>query len=225
MKRISLLLVSLIVAFSSCSIFQGFGDQDFQGEITFEITYPGSDLEPAQRAQLPSKATLFVMDNYSKMVIQQGMAEITQITDGNRRTKTTMISAQGIKKYFTQTEEELMAQEDDQNLVSVEEKEETKEIAGYTAKKIVATFKNEYGETETLTMFYTPEIGNRSLNFDNPYMKEIDGLVLEYEVKQGENSMVYSAVEIEEKRLRETDFLIPADFEKLTEEERQQMGM
>lgn len=225
MRFISVLFVFVLFTISSCGIFQGSGGQDFQGKITFQITYEGADLEPAQKAQLPTEATMYVMGNYSKMVVQQGMAEITQITDGNRKTVTSMISAQGIKKYYTQSEEEILAQEDDQNLVSVEEKEETKEIAGFTARKIVATFKNQYGEEETLTMFYTPEIGNKDLNFDNPYMRDIDGLVLEYEMKQGDFIVVYSAKEVEEKRLRETDFLIPDDFERLTEEERQQMGM
>ncbi|MFO8053979.1 MAG: hypothetical protein R6U19_02305 [Bacteroidales bacterium] len=225
MKRTIGLLVSLAFIFSACSIFQGGGSKDFQGKITYKITYPGVDMEPAQKAQLPSKATVYVMDNYSKMEMHQGMAKITQLIDGSARTKTIMISAQGMNKYYTQTEEQIEAQNADIDIVSTEKKDETKEIAGYTAKKIVVEYKNEYDETETLTMYYTPEIGNKAINFDNPYMKNIDGMVLEYEIVQGETSMLYTAEEIEPKKLKESDFLVPSDYEKLTEEEMQQMGM
>mgnify|MGYP006278507273 CR=1 FL=1 len=219
-----LLLVSLVFVLSSCSIFQGGGSKEFQGEITYKITYPEADLEPAQKAQLPKQAKVYVKDNYMKMVMNQGMAEIVQLVDGTAKTKTVMVAGGGMKKYFTQSEEKIKAQNAKTEIVGIEKTEETKEIAGYSTKKVVAKYKNDYGETEELTMYYTPKIGNKAINFDNPYMKEIDGMVLQYEIKQGGMTMQFTADNIEQTKLKETDFLIPEDYEKLTEEELKQMG-
>ena len=72
-------------------------------------------------------------------------------------------------------------------------------------------------------MYYTPKIGNKSINFDNPFMKNIDGMVLEYEIKQGDMTTKFKAKKIEETNLSEKDFLVPEDYEKLTEEELEKM--
>ncbi|MCF8332410.1 MAG: hypothetical protein K9H84_08165 [Bacteroidales bacterium] len=219
-----LLLTSLVLVISSCSIFQGGSDKGFQGEITYKISYPEAELEPAQKAQLPKQAKVYVKDNYMKMVMNQGMAEIVQLIDGNAKTKTILVAGGGMKKYYTQSEEKVKAQNAKVDIEGIEKTEETKEIAGYSTKKIVAKYKNDYGETEELTMYYTPKIGNKAINFDNPYMKDIDGMVLQYEIKQGGMTMQFTASNIEKNRLKETDFLIPEDYEKLTEEELKQMG-
>ncbi|MGM0613828.1 MAG: hypothetical protein ACQESM_09995 [Bacteroidota bacterium] len=223
MKRTTFILfVAIAFVFSSCSIFKG-GSKSFEGKITYEITYPDADLEPAQKAQMPKQSVTYVMGNYAKSVTNQGSAEIVQIIDGEAKTKTIMIAGGGMKKYHTLKEEQIKAQNSDVDLIGLEKTDETKEIAGYTTKKAVAKYENDYGETETLTMYYTPEIGNKSINFDNPFMKEIDGMVLEYELKQGDMITKYTANSIEKTNLKETDFLVPDDYEKLTDEELEQL--
>ncbi|MGM0648283.1 MAG: hypothetical protein ACQESZ_07835 [Bacteroidota bacterium] len=225
MKRKSLvILFSLAIIFSSCSIFQGGGGKDFEGKITYKITYPGSDLEPAQQAQLPKQTEVYVKGNYKKEVMNQGMAEIVQITDGSAKTKTILIAGGGMKKYITQDAAKIEAQNSELEIIDIKKTEETKEIAGYDTKKVIASYKNEYDETEEFVMYYTPEIGNKAMNFDNPFMKEVDGLVLQYEMSQNNMTMKYTAENVEKMRLKETDFLVPADYEKFTEEELQQMG-
>ena len=219
MKRTTLvLLVSLAFAFSACSILQG-GSESFEGKITYEISYPDADLEPAQKAQMPKQSVSYVKGKYAKTVTNQGMAEIVQVVDGKAKTKTIMIAGGGQKKYYTQSKEKIEAQNADVNIKGVEKKDETKEIAGYTAKKVLAKYENDYGETDTLTMYYTPEIGNKAINFDNPFMKKIDGMVLEYELKQNDMTTKFKAKKIEETNLSEKDFLVPEDYEKLTDEE------
>ncbi|MCF8217839.1 MAG: hypothetical protein K9I29_02325 [Bacteroidales bacterium] len=223
MKRTTFILfVAIAFVFSSCSIFKG-GSKSFEGKITYDISYPDADLEPAQKAQMPKQSVTYVMDNYAKTVRNMGMAEIVQIVDGEAKTKTIMVAGSGMKKYYTLSEEKIKAQNANIELIGVEKTDETKEIAGYTTKKAIAKYENDYGETETLTMYYTPEIGNKSINFDNPFMKEIDGMVLEYELKQGDMVTKYTAKSIEETNLKETDFLVPEDYEKLTDEELKQL--
>lgn len=224
MKRTALLLLSLAFVFTSCSIFQGGGSKGFEGVITYEITYPDADLDPAMKAQLPTQSKVYVKDNYTKMVMNQGMVEIIQIVDGTAKTKTIMVAGSGMKKYYTMNEEKIKAQNAEVDIVGIEKTEETKEIAGYTTKKVIAKYKNEYGETEEMIMYYTDKIGNQAINFDNPFMKDIAGMVLQYEIKQQDMTMLFTAKTIEEEKLKETDFLVPEDYEKLTEEELKQMG-
>ncbi len=225
MKRTTLFLLSLVFVMSSCSIFQGGGKKEFKGEITYKITYPDQDLEPAIKAQLPTQAKMYVMGNYAKVVRSMGMIDIVQVIDGEAKTVTMMIAGSGQKKYITLTEEQINAQNAEIEISGVEKTDETKEIAGYTAHKVVGSYENEYGETTENVYWVAPEIGNEALNFSDPMLKGIDGVSLEYTEKLGEYTMKLTASEIKETKLKETDFLVPDDYEKFTEEEMEQMGL
>lgn len=225
MKRTALLLISLVLIMSSCSIFKGGGSDKFEGVITYKISYPDSDLEPAQKAQLPKKVKTYVMGNKSKTVFNLGMAEMIQVVDGDNKSQTIMISGQGQKKYYTMNEEKINAQNTDINIKGIEKTDETKEIAGKTAKKVIIKHENEYGETVNRIVYYTPKVGSKALNFADPYMKTLDGLPLQYEEKQNNMTMKFTATSFEDKNLKETDFLVPDDYEELTEQEKKQMGL
>lgn len=225
MKRTTLLLISLVFILSSCSIFKGGGSDQFEGVITYEITYPEADLEPSQKAQLPKQMKTYVKGNKIKKVMSLGMNEITQIVDGDNKTQTVMFSAQGKKKYYTMNEKKINARTSDANIKGTEKTEETKEIAGRETKKAIVKYENEYGETDERVVYYSPDIGPKAVNFANPYMKDINGLPLEYMEKQNKMKMLFTATKFEEKNLDETDFLVPESYEELTEKEKKKMGM
>lgn len=108
--------------------------------------------------------------------------------------------------------------------VKIEKLSETKEIAGYVCKKaIVKTLKANGDVDSELEVFYTQELGAGGINMDNPMFKDIDGVMLEYSIKEENISMKMTAVSVEKKKISDSEFEIPEGFKKVTEEELQLM--
>jgi GLPGLI family protein len=102
----------------------------------------------------------------------------------------------------------------------VEVTSETKEIAGYTCKKAIITIPEEDQE---LIVYFTEELGSGAINFDNPQFKDINGVMLEFEIPNQNFTMKLEAVSVEKKNVPESDFTIPDGYQIKTKEELQQM--
>lgn len=197
--------------------------KDFKGIITYKITYPGMEIDPSMAAMMPKMATLTLKDQMSKFVINMGqMGSQSQIMNGEARTVTTLMDMMGQKFYYVQTEEEIMAEKATDDEISVEIKDETKEIAGYECQKAVIFVKSE-GEEMMFNIYFTEEIGFESMNFDDPYFKEIPGAMLEFEIETGNGMMKMEAVSVEKKNVSDNDFEVPEGFQKKTSAEIRQM--
>ena len=98
---------------------------------------------------------------------------------------------------------------------------ETKQIAGYTAKKLVRHMYDEDGEDHPMTMWYSDEIGPQI----NILFGGIKGMPLECTLDQGEGrAITYTATEIVKGKVKEADFLLPDGYEVLSEEELETLG-
>ena len=98
---------------------------------------------------------------------------------------------------------------------------ETKEIAGMTAKKMVRHMYDDEGVDHPMTMWYSDEIGPKI----NLLFGGIKGMPLECTMDAGEGrAITYTAVEIVKGKVKEADFLLPAGYESLSEEEMKVLG-
>lgn len=98
---------------------------------------------------------------------------------------------------------------------------ETKQIAGYTAKKMIRHSYDEEGVDHPMTMWYSDEIGPRI----NILFGGIKGMPLECTMDAGEGrAITYTATEIVKGKVKETDFLLPDGYETLSEEEMETLG-
>jgi GLPGLI family protein len=149
------------------------------------------------------------------------MGKQVQIIDGEAKTVTTVMDMMGQKFYYVQTEDEIQAEEGAEN-VTVDIKDETKEIAGYECTKAVVTVV-ESGEEMMFTIFFSEEIGSSSLNIDNPYFKDIPGAMLEFEIDTGAGTMKMEALSVDKKKLSDSDFEVPEGFEEKSSAEIKQM--
>ncbi|MBR5778223.1 MAG: hypothetical protein IKY22_07185 [Bacteroidales bacterium] len=94
---------------------------------------------------------------------------------------------------------------------------ETKEIAGWTAKKVRYHIFNDEGEDKGFEVWYTDEIGPE---YDFIMLQGLRGLPLEFTITSEDGSKVsYRAIEIKKEKLKDTEFLLPAGFKELPEEE------
>lgn len=98
---------------------------------------------------------------------------------------------------------------------------ETKQIAGYTAKKLVRHMYDDDGVDHPMEMWYSDEIGPRI----NLLFNGIKGMPLECTMDAGEGrALTYTATEIVKGKVKETDFLLPAGYEELSEEDLKTLG-
>ena len=214
------MMVTAIIMGISVSAYS----KDFKGVVTYKITFPGMDIDPSMAAMMPKMAKLSIKGDMSRFEISMGqMGTQVQLINSLDKTVTTCLDMMGQKLYYTETQDEINAELDDKDNVSVDIKDETKEIAGYECQKAVITV-NQEGNEMIFTVYYTEEIGSSSMNFDNPFFKEIPGAMLEFEIDTGGGQMMkMEAVSVEKKNVADSEFEVPEGFEEKTQEEIQQM--
>ena len=94
---------------------------------------------------------------------------------------------------------------------------ETKEIAGQKAKKARYHLFNDEGEDKGFDVWYTDEIGPE---YDLILLMGLKGLPLEFVITSDDGSSVsYKVVEIKKEKLKDAEFLLPAGYAELPEEE------
>lgn len=98
---------------------------------------------------------------------------------------------------------------------------ETKEIAGYTAKKMIRHSYDSEGVDHPVVMWYSDEIGPKL----NVLFGGIKGMPLQCTTDAGEGrEITYTAIEIVKGKVKDADFLLPAGYELLSEEELETLG-
>ena len=198
--------------------------KEFKGDISYKISYPGmEEVDASMAAMMPKIAKLTIKGNMSKFEINMGqMGSQIQIIDGDAKTITTVMSMMGQKFYYVETEDDISDELGENENVSIDIKDETKEIAGYECKKAVVTVI-EGGEEMLFTIYFTEEIGSSSMNIDNPYFKDIPGAMLEFEINTGGGTMKMEAISIKKRSVSDDEFEVPEGYQEKTQEEIDQM--
>ena len=200
--------------------------KDFKGVINYKISFPGAQMDASMAAMMPKMATLTIRGDMSKLDILMGqMGSQTQIFNGIDKTVTTCMDLVplGQKFYYTESQEDIEADMKEGDEVSIDIKDETKEIAGYECKKAVVTVIKD-GTEMLFTIFFTNEITSSSLNMDSPYFKDIPGAMLEFEIETGQGQrMKMEAVSVNKKNVSDSEFEIPEGYVEKTAEEVEQM--
>jgi GLPGLI family protein len=211
-----------ICCFSILAVLLGTGcamaGKPFEGVITYKITYPDSKLSESQLAMYPKVLTVSIKGSKSRTDLQMGGMSTIEITDFSEKTSVSLINMMGQKYALKQTTAELESKISAEGEVTVEHSDETKTIAGYTCKKVTVTV-NDDGAKSTYVAYYSPELGNKQANFNNPIYRDIDGGLLEFSMKNQEINMKFAATSVEKKSLPAKDFEIPSDYTITTREE------
>lgn len=215
------IVLSLMVLLLSFNL-QG---KDFKGVVTYKITYPGAELTPQMQTMMPKMMTYYVKGDMAKTVIDMGnMGQQMQIMNGNSKTIYNLFDMMGQKFYTVTTKTEIEEELEKEPEPQIDYIDEIKEIAGYDCKKAVITI-DENGEKNSFLVYYNSELGSKALNFDNPYFNDIDGLLMEFEMLEGQFKMKLEAVEVHKKNVKDSEFEIPEEFQEKTKEElRQSFG-
>ena len=211
----ALSFVLCIALFSSISVMSG---KPFEGVITFTITYPDNKFSESQLAMFPKVLTVSIKGTKARTDLQMSGMNTVEITDYNDKTKVALLNMMGQKYAIKQTTAEIEKEMSQAGTTTVELSAETKVIAGYTCKKAVITV-NDDGAKSTFEVYYSNELGTKMANFDNPLYKDIDGVLLEFLLKNRDVNMKFTATSIEKKSLPAKDFEIPSDYTLTTQDE------
>lgn len=97
--------------------------------------------------------------------------------------------------------------------------DEMMEIAGYTCKKAIVKGSKE--SDPVFTAWYTEGLAApENINFTNPYFKEIQGIMLKYDMEAGQGmKMTMTAIEVEKMKVKDKEFEIPEGYQETTQEE------
>ena len=197
-----------------------------EGHLSYKLNFTSSDPQMSQMTGMLDGST---MDVYfkgqaarSEMKMGTIMTVTTIATEANDNILMLMDGMVG-KKAILQSMEEMNEQEEEQPDYEVEITDETKKILDYTCQK--AIFTDEEGNE--MTMWFTKDIvinkkGQR-------YMSEkIEGVPLEFEMKQNGMTMKFTATQVEDKLTAKNDYFnqeVPAGYELMDKEALKKMGM
>lgn len=225
--RIILIIVSFFIAFTSNVNAQKKG-KSFRGIVTYELKYSGDEITPAQQAQLPKEQIVKIWDNKTLQEQKYGPVTITEITNGDEGSKTTlydlsMVMAKKIYVKTTKSEIDEKLNEKKDNLPVIKYTEETKTIAGIKAQKAEVSFKDdETGDLTTVAVYFSEELGGEELNYGDTF-HGLKGFPLEFEINMGKVKVQANAKSVVKGKVKESEFLIPTDYQQITKEELQEM--
>jgi GLPGLI family protein len=219
-KYIKLLFLLPVIGYMAITPANAQKAKSFKGTITYDLTYSGDGIDAAKLAQMPKESVLKIYEN--KTLQESGPSSI--ITNGDLKIKYLLFdfSAYGAKKYLIkQTEEDIKKEEAENGGSEIKYIDETKEIAGYKCKKAEITAKNPDDDEEKaakITVWYTEELGGEAVNFGNDMFHGLKGIALEYEVITPKVTVKAVTKTVVKGKVKETEFLIPTDFQETTME-------
>ena len=190
----------------------------FEGVITYKISYPDSKFSEAQLNMFPKVMTISVKGSKARTEMNTGAGTQVGIVDYLAKTKVALINMMGQKYAIKQTSQDIEKENAGQPKGTVTVTNETKNIVGYICKKAIVT-SDEDGVKSTFEVWFTEELGGRDANFDDPLYKDINGVMMEFIIKNPQFSMKLNATSVEKKAVDAKDFEIPADYTLTTKEE------
>jgi GLPGLI family protein len=164
----------------------------------------------------PGKMTLkFKKDMFAAEMSTMGVFTTTFIANPVKKQLIQLVKVFEIKQACIDDEKAIQAENAAYRLTFKETKE-TKEIAGYKCKKMVATMEDD--PTIKFDVYYTTELNVKAPNFSNPYA-EIPGMLMEYRLKKFGLEMTFTATSVQKEEVPDETFELPAYYKVITKQE------
>jgi len=208
MKKLfsSLLLATLVTIIFPVLVIAG--DKTSEGVITYKISYPDSKFTESQMAMFPKLMSVMIKGSKSKTEMITGMGNQTEINDYTEKSKVSLLDMMGQKYAIKETAADIQKEMEKEPPATVEVTNETKNIAGYLSKKAIVT-TNQDGEKTVYEVWFTEELGSKDVNFADPVYKDINGVLMEFQMKTPQISMKFKVSSVEKKNVSAKEFEIP----------------
>ena len=187
-----------------------------EGMIVYDITVQTGSKEPQLADMFDGvTTTLYLKGSQSRIEMISPLGSTVTLQDAKSNTGVVL------KEYGNQKLLIHMAKEDWADLnkkyagISFTSQNETKNIAGYTCQKAVATLK----DGSSFTVFYTKELVTENKDYDYQF-RSLPGLPLEYESSVGNLKVKYTASKVTFDPVPVQKFSIPVSgYRELTYQE------
>jgi len=214
-KSLASFLVSVVLVsfFASC----GPSDEKFLSEGVIEYDASVVDQNNPMANLAPSKMTFKFKNNKAcaDMSAGMGLFNTSFISDPDVKTLTQLVKLLNKKFYLVQNAEDIK-KENANFPLEITPTKETKMIAGYKCFKSHVKVKDESGME--FDIFYTKDLNIKDPNFCTPFY-EVDGVLLEYQMKKFDLEMKFTAKSIHADDIDDSTFDLPSDYKKISQVE------
>lgn len=207
-------LISLFVGMlvSSCK----YANPKFINEGVIEYDAKVVNEDHPMAGLMPTKMTVKFKGNlFAAEMSVMGVFNTNFITNPQKKTLTTMVKMFDVKQACIDDEKALDVESNNYKL-DFKETGETKEIAGYKCKKVVATMADD--PSIKFDVFYTDELNVTTPNFSTPYA-QINGMLMEYRLKKFDIEMTFTAVGVKKEEIPNETFELPAYYKVISKKE------
>jgi len=185
-----------------------------EGVIEYEAKVVDEDHPMAGLA--PGKMTVSFKDNmFAAEMSTMGVFTTTFIANPIKKQLIQLVKVFEIKQACIDDEKSILAENANYKL-KLEETKETKEIAGYKCKKVIATMEDD--PTIKFDVYYTEELNVTAPNFANPY-SQLKGMLMQYRLKKFDLEMTFTAVGVKKEEIPDETFELPAYYKVITKKE------
>ena len=214
---ISLLVVLIILATTSCQTITNFG-KITEGRIVYSIEYPKDAEQSSLVSLLPETMELKFKQDNTVININGFFAifSLIYISDHNSHTNYSLLRIMNQKKMYKADTDAIPFGYEKMHDIKIEQTADTLTICGYKCKKALAYCPN--ASQTPYELYYTNEIGIKNPNTNNPF-RQVDGVLLGFQVRLSGISMNMRAIEIHEEDVDDSVFNIPDDYEIVTREQ------
>jgi len=198
-----------------------FSQEEFNGVITYKITYSGENINEQIISILPDQMTLKVKGQKTKTILLTPMGDQVSITNLKKNSVVNLLDMMGRKFAIQLTDKELeneISRYADLNAIPMNE---TKELHGIECTRIdISVNHANFDGPARFTTYSTEKFENlKGINFADPVFHDIPGLLMEFETIARGIGMHFQVISMEETKLNDSEFKIPKDYEITTKEE------
>jgi len=206
-----------VISSISCknSIFSG---RISEGTIIYEISYLDDEKDNPLISLLPKEMTIKFKDNNSISYIEGffGTFKLIYLTNYTEGKNSSILRILDKKYIYTVDTSQVPAGYNDMENLTIEKTDETIEIIGYDcniAKCICPAISKD-----EILIYYTYDIKIENPNTNNPF-KEIDGVLMGFQVKLAGINMKFIAKEVIKEVVDDSEFVIPEGFTSVSKTE------
>ena len=157
----------------------------------------------------------FKNNQFAAEMSSMGVFTTIFIANPEKKTMTLLVKMFNIKQASID-DEKMIKKENDEYKLEFKETKETKEIAGYKCKKVIANLADD--PTVKFDVYYTEELNVTSPNVLSPYA-EIKGMLMEYRLKKFGLEMTFTAVGVKKEEIPNEEFELPAYYKVISKTE------
>jgi len=213
----ALSLAVLIASLSSCQPSDNSENSIKEGYVEYSITYLDDTLDNFMLKFLPNKMIVKFKDYRTINKIQglSGVVSFTQIQDLKKESSVTLVHLLNKRYLYNEPQDAPPLFYDRISDLSITPTGNTKEICGIVCAE--ARVKTSDPNFTSFPIYYTEKLQIPNVNTHTPY-KQVDGVLLEFQLKLYDVRMKFTANAINESKIPNSEFEIPKEYKAINRE-------